>query len=160
MAVLYQNKMAEALAGIDASAKKAMTKACYAARSQILKNLSGTRTGIVYKVPGTNREYTASAPGEYPAIRLGDLRQRVTLALATEGGALVGIVGTPLLYGAYLEDPKKTRGRDAREWLGPSLVQARSAIMAALGDPWHIEQQQQESGFDKGTIEGDAEWGE
>jgi len=158
MAVLYQNKIAEALSGIDASAKAAMTKACYAARSQILKNLSGTRSGITYKVPGTDTTYTASAPGEYPAVATGHLKQTITMALATEGGALVGLIGTPLDYGLYLE--KKGPQHGGREWLRPSFVQAHSAIMAALGDPWHIERQKQESGFDKGSIQGDAEWGE
>lgn len=39
--------------------------------SKILRR--GGRTGNLYKVPGTDRDYRASAPGEPPAPRTGDL---------------------------------------------------------------------------------------
>jgi hypothetical protein len=43
-------------------------------RSSALHILRGQRTGRVYKVPFTKRVYTASAPGEPPAVRTGRFR--------------------------------------------------------------------------------------
>lgn len=40
--------------------------------SQIV--LRGQRSGRIYRVPGTKRHYTASAPGEPPAVRTGAFR--------------------------------------------------------------------------------------
>lgn len=47
--------------------------------SQILRNaalrvLRGQRSGRRYRIPGTTRYYTASAPGEPPAVRTGAFR--------------------------------------------------------------------------------------
>jgi hypothetical protein len=144
--------------GIDASIKAAMAKACHAARNQIVKNLSGKRSGIVYLVPGTESHYTASAAGEYPAVATGLLKQTILTGYSVEGEDVVGIVGTTLDYGLYLE--KKSPWHGGREWLRPSLTEATPAILAALGDPWQIQRLQQEADFDYGSAGGAADWGE
>lgn len=43
-------------------------------RNSALHVLRGQRTGRQYRVPFTNRKYTASAPGEAPAMRTGIFR--------------------------------------------------------------------------------------
>lgn len=43
-------------------------------RNSALEVLRGQRSGRRYKVPGTRRKYTASAPGEPPAVRTGAFR--------------------------------------------------------------------------------------
>jgi len=43
-------------------------------RNSALKVLSGSRSGRIYRVPGTRAHYQASAPGEPPAVRTGNLR--------------------------------------------------------------------------------------
>ena len=43
-------------------------------RNSALTILRGQRSGRVYRVPGTKRFYTASAPGEPPATRTGAFR--------------------------------------------------------------------------------------
>ncbi|MCL6597945.1 MAG: hypothetical protein K6T81_04325 [Alicyclobacillus macrosporangiidus] len=43
-------------------------------RNAAMYVLRGQRSGRVYRVPGTKRTYTASAPGEPPAVRTGTLR--------------------------------------------------------------------------------------
>jgi hypothetical protein len=158
MAVIYQNRIAEALSGIDKASKAAMVKALYAARTQILKNLSGTRSGIQYRVPDTKTYYTASSPGEFPAVATGHLKQTITMALAQEGGALVGIIGSPLDYGLYLE--KKGSWEGGREWLRPSLYQAQTAIHAALGEEWAIERMEAVEATPYGILSGVGFMGE
>lgn len=54
----------------------------------------GQRTGETYTVPGTGVEYTASAPGEPPAPRTGDLAGSYTFYAS--GNSVV--VGSPLLH--------------------------------------------------------------
>lgn len=46
-----------------------------ALRNAELRVLSGQRSGKVYKKPHSRATYTASAPGEAPARRTGDLRK-------------------------------------------------------------------------------------
>ena len=124
-----------ALAKIDAAEVARLKQAANAARNITVKNLSGSRSGIQYRVPGTKRMYTASAPGEYPATRLGELKGSVHWKL--RGNALTGhdaILGTPLEYGAHLE--KKHPMHGGREWLRPSLEQARPTVKTILGARW------------------------
>lgn len=53
-------------------------------RNSAMLVLRGARGGRTYRVPGTKRHYTASAPGEVPAVRTGAFRagwQPVTRAM-------------------------------------------------------------------------------
>lgn len=59
--------------------------------------LSGRRSGRRYRIPGTRRYYTASAPGEPPAVRTGIFRLSWQMApegiipgIATRYGKLAG----------------------------------------------------------------------
>lgn len=47
--------------------------------------LRGQRSGRRYRVPGTRRHYTASAPGEPPAVRTGAFRERWQAKTETSG---------------------------------------------------------------------------
>lgn len=49
-------------------------KAANELRNASLLVLRGQRGGRSYRVPGTKRDYTASAPGEPPAVRTGAFR--------------------------------------------------------------------------------------
>ena len=53
-------------------------------RNAELEVLRGERHGRVYKVPKSTRTYTASAPGEPPARRTGNLRLHWTMDVRTE----------------------------------------------------------------------------
>lgn len=44
-------------------------------RNSALEVLRGDRSGRVYTIPATRRKYTASAPGEPPAMRTGTFRR-------------------------------------------------------------------------------------
>lgn len=122
------------LPAVTVALKVASEKALYAAanegRTQTLKNLTGARKGITYKVPGTNVTYTASAPGEYPASATGRLRSSVRVAVKGDEG----YIGTDVEYGLCLE--KKSSSKGGREWLRPSLEQARPAMLKKIMARW------------------------
>lgn len=116
-------------------------KATHHLRNEVNETLSGERSGKTYKVPGTeNTYYTASAPGEPPASRLGHLRSSIGWKIMEKRGlfkrlAIVGRVGTPLEYGAKLETGEYPAGPNptvARPWLGPTFVRERDAVKRIL----------------------------
>lgn len=76
-------------------------------RNAILRTLTGNRSGKEYRVPGTSKMYTASAPGEAPASVTGDLRTSYTVVVISDTEA---VVGTPLLKALYLEKGTKVDG--------------------------------------------------
>ena len=119
---------------IEQSASKRMAKAVNEVRNVVLETLSGSRTGRKYKVPGTQRIYTASAPGEPPAQATGRLRQSIKTSVKGEGKKVVGRVGTDLDYGKKLEfgDSKVA----PRPWLKPSFEKAKDKIEEILDGKW------------------------
>lgn len=88
---------------IDSTARKKMSEAVQAVRTQTLETLSGSRTGRVYRVPGTKRLYTASSPGKPPAQATGHLRQSIKVSVEGDGRKVVGKCGTDVIYGPMLE---------------------------------------------------------
>jgi len=117
-------------AAIAGASLKALRAAADQGRNKTVQNLSGSRSGKTYKVPGTQKTYTASAPGEYPAVATGNLREQVRII--QRGDEF--LVGTDVEYGLYLE--KKPPESGGREWLRPSLEQARPAMLAELAKKW------------------------
>ena len=68
-------KVSEVVDGINRQAASRGTRAVNALRNAELNVLKGQRNGKVYRRPHTKRAtYTASAPGEPPARRTGNLR--------------------------------------------------------------------------------------
>lgn len=99
-----------------------------------LEVLVGERTGNWYKVPKTNRMYRASAPGEAPARRTGDLARSYKKGkLEVEAGRVQGKVGTALDYPAFLEGPMN------RPHLEPAVELAKPEISQILRGDWGIE---------------------
>lgn len=125
-----QSNVAACTAAISDSLQKALLRAANVARNQIVQNLSGGRSGIQYKVPGTQTYYTASAPGEYPAVATGRLRSDVQYKQDGDGV----VIGSTLEYGLHLE--KKDPQHGGREWLRPSLEKARPDMLKAIGERW------------------------
>lgn len=96
----------------------------------VVKLLRGNKSGRVYPVPGTQRTYTASAPGEAPATRLGDLRTSYRFLVRDNEG----LVGSPLHYAYKLE--KGTRKMAPRPHLKRAFVLNRNSIVAKLQGEW------------------------
>lgn len=103
-------------------------------RNIALQKLSGSRKGKIYRVPGTRKEYVASAPGEPPAQATGRLRQSVKIEVENIDRSLVGRVGTDLDYGRMLEFG--TMKMLPRPWLGISFNEAKPEIEKILGEEW------------------------
>lgn len=90
--------------------------------------ISGPKTGRVYKVPGIKRKYTASRPGEAPAVATGILKNNVISddrAVVSGKGFKVS-VGTNIDYGEILETKKN------RPWLVPALEITRNQNIRAI----------------------------
>ena len=64
--------------------------------------LRGQRSGRTYRVPGTRRTYTASAPGEPPAVRTGAFRGSWKRRVVKQGGVVKAITESDLRAGKYL----------------------------------------------------------
>ena len=66
--------VATTLKGIQKEVSQRAYRASNELRNAELYVLRGQRSGKKYRVPGTRRKYTASAPGESPAVRTGVFR--------------------------------------------------------------------------------------
>jgi hypothetical protein len=124
----------EVMGRIEAGLRRNVQKAAILWHSQVVRSFSGTRSGKEYRIPGGKRTYTASAPGEVPAVATGTLKSSYTFDIHNEQP--VGRVGTDKLYGLYLETG--TVGADGavrmepRPTLRPAFEKNRKAIEAAL----------------------------
>lgn len=83
-------------------------RAVNAIRNAELEVLSGKRSGRVYRKPHTKSHYTASAPGEPPARRTGNLRLNwngTVESSSTDSGLLVtAVLESQERYSTYLEN--------------------------------------------------------
>ena len=87
-------------------------------RNSALMVLKGQRSGRRYKIPGTHRRqrdkvsgkmkngryYTASAPGEPPAVRTGAFRQSWQPTAHVVFGSYISRIATNIPYAEFLED--------------------------------------------------------
>lgn len=84
------------------------TRAVNAIRNAELEVLRGKRSGRVYRKPHTKSHYTASAPGEPPARRTGNLRLNWngTVESSSTGSGLrvTAVLESQERYSAYLEN--------------------------------------------------------
>lgn len=83
-------------------------RAVNAIRNAELEVLSGKRSGRVYRKPHTKSHYTASAPGEPPARRTGNLRLNwngtVESSSAGSGLRVTAVLESQERYSTYLEN--------------------------------------------------------
>jgi hypothetical protein len=95
----------------------------------VVKLTSGNRSGKTYKVPGTQRDYRASAPGEPPAMRTGVTAGSYDIDVEPTRGR----VGSPMPTARDLE--RGTSKMAPRPHLKPSLDETLPAIKSALSKP-------------------------
>ena len=141
--IVFKDDIDRAIKKIGKEAEERMLEAVAIVRDATLDTLSGPRTGRTYFVPGTRKEYTASAPGEPPAVQLGDLRKSVKGGIVYEDGGdeckdkgdvLVGFVGTELPKGPMLE--YGTTRMSARPWLRPSFERSMDKLKEIMTRSW------------------------
>jgi hypothetical protein len=122
------------------AAKNAVDDAAGHLRESILITLSGQRTGIRYPVPGTSQAtYQASAPGEPPAVMVGNLRKSISASPATVDGDVVWSAVGPdekvVPYARRLEYGGTSMARNGRPvyiaprpYLRPTFIEQQSAM--------------------------------
>ena len=120
----------EIIKEIDKAKYEKLLAASEFARNRLVEKLGGNRSGREYRVPGTSVTYTASAPGEAPASRTGQLRGSIEYEITTNKA----MIGTPLEYGLHLE--KGTLNMSPRTWLKPTLSENQKDIQDILGSEW------------------------
>ncbi len=128
------NRLPEIKDKIIENAEKKITSATVTWHKCLVELLAGERSGQTYKVPFTKRTYTASAPGEPPAVRTGTLRSRYTWEVTKEDGKYTGIVGNPLEYAAALE--RGTSKMSPRPHLVPSFEKNKDKIIGEITKDW------------------------
>lgn len=83
-------------------------RAVNAIRNAELEVLRGKRSGRVYRKPHTKSHYTASAPGEPPARRTGNLRLNwngtVESSITSSGLRVTAVLESQERYSTYLEN--------------------------------------------------------
>ena len=112
------------------TAKTRMLEAVNELRNETLITLSGNRSGRTYKVPGTQRTYTASSPGQPPAQATSGLRQSIKGSIVSG----VGRVSTSLEYGVMLQ--YGTKNMAPRPWLSVAADKARDKIRQIFSRKW------------------------
>ncbi|MEA4922156.1 MAG: hypothetical protein VB031_02175 [Eubacteriaceae bacterium] len=128
---------------INAEVKNRTYRAGQALRTELLDNvLTGSRSGRTYRLPNTRARYTASAPGEPPAIRTGAYRGSFTVKSegggSETGGTYHAIVGSELrvknghLLSDYLENGNSRIA--PRPHLSKALEAARPEIIRIFNE--------------------------
>ena len=141
---VFVSNMPGVMIAIETASALGIKKAAQHVRNAAVKNLSNaeTRTGKKARVPGTGTKkegskrttsgsgvyYTASAPGEFPALATGQLTGSVHWKMIGD----TGIVHTNLLHGAYLEDPKNTRPIGRRRWLKRTFDEEHTRVLEII----------------------------
>jgi hypothetical protein len=125
--VFVSNLPAVSMAIANGTAQSVM-KAAVHVSNKIKRNLTGKRTGKLYRKEGTKRRYRASAPGEFPAVKFGQLRGSVRWT--SKGGT--AYVHTDVNHGTYLEDPKHTRVSGARPFMKRTFEEEKSEVMGII----------------------------
>lgn len=86
------NHLDDVFKGLTGSTRAAVEAGANAWRSALLQTLKGSRSGRIYRVPGTQRTYQASAPGEAPASVTGDLRTSYEVVVVSDSEAQLGSI--------------------------------------------------------------------
>ena len=132
--IVFKEHIDDVVRKVAGHAKERMHEAVQEVRNTTLETLSGARSGREYRVPGTSVWYTASAPGEPPAVATSGLRQSVKDGIEKEGKAVVGFVGTEEKHGPMLEFG--TSRMLPRPWLRPSFEKATQKVKEIFTRLW------------------------
>jgi len=132
--IVFSEDFAQVMQKIDSTSKARMTEAINTVRNKTLETLSGSRTGRTYFVPGTQKTYTASAPGEPPAVATARLKQSIKGGLEGQGKNVLGFVGTEIDYGRMLEFG--TSKIAPRPWLRVSFEKSEQAVKSIFTRLW------------------------
>ena len=104
-----------------------------------LRVLRGQRGGRRYKMPHKRSTYTASAPGEPPAVRTGKLRssfREVASGGSSSSLSVTAAIETDTNYARYLDEG--TRKMAARPFKEKIKEEALPGIKKLFGEPYNV----------------------
>lgn len=137
----------EVIENVTESIKQEMERRSYLAANE-LRNASqlvlrGQRSGRRYRVPGTKRHYTASAPGEPPAVRTGAFRLSWQPTARVVFGSYISRIESDLrtdngryTLGEILEDG--TSRMAPRPYQDAILEKAKKPILRIYDEPYEL----------------------
>ena len=131
-------EVAKKVQAIGQQMKSRAVRGSRALKTAELQVLRGQRGGKVYKKPGMSTHYTASAPGEPPAVRFHKLRPSFRPVGSTSAGALSVKVAieTDTHYAGYLEHG--TSKMAARPYVEKIKQQAEPEILSIFNAPYNV----------------------
>lgn len=135
-------EVAKKVTAIGVEMRSRAVRGSRALKNAELQVLRGQRGGKVYKKPYKKTHYTASAPGEPPAARNGDLRKSFRPTAKTYGNPFGGAasvyvsIETDKHYAGFLEDG--TRKMAARPYVEKIKQQAEPEITSIFGAPYNV----------------------
>ena len=138
MAMNIKPEITKMVNKINFEAKSRAFRASNELRNSALTVLRGQRSGRIYKRPFASGTYTASAPGEPPAVRSGDLRRswrQKTASESTSKGMMVRpAITTEVKYAPWLDEgtPKMA----PRPFEQPIIEDAKPKIKAIYSEPY------------------------
>jgi len=139
--VSFKSNLPQVTAAIEAAGRASMIGGIEKMRGMVVKNIKQQGHGKEYPLPGskTGGTYTASAPSEYPAVRLGILSGPGGVETETESnsGAWEARIGSRYKFGLALEKKPVTRG--GRPWLKRTLDENKDAIVKGFEDTFNAE---------------------
>ncbi|MCD8308894.1 MAG: HK97 gp10 family phage protein [Clostridia bacterium] len=123
-----QARIQQTVKDTQSKAKSCAVRAANALRNAELNVLRGQRSGRVYKKPGVSTHYTASAPGEPPAVRTGMLRMSWGIKAEGDGkGNYTAAIYTDTKYAEMLETG--TSRMSARPYKEKIVEKARPQVV-------------------------------
>lgn len=132
----FQQTVKDAVKTTKQEAASRAIRASNELRNAALYILRGQRSGRVYRKPYTkSATYTASAPGEPPAVRSGALRQSWGIrATGDQNGNIMAGINTEVKYASILQDgsPKMA----ARPYKEAIIKKTKPAVMAIYQKPF------------------------
>lgn len=131
----------EAVEGITQQAKARAYRAANELRSSALHVLKGERSGRKYRKPFTQKAtYTASAPGEPPALRSGNLRMSWRPQTGSEntskGLTVKPAITTDVKYAPILQEGTKDGRIAPRPFREPIIEHAMPRIRQIFKEPY------------------------
>lgn len=126
-------KVQQCVNSVNAQLPGRATAAGNAMRNATLEVFRGQRSGRVYKKP-TGGSYTASAPGEVPAVRTGSLRDDWRPVEYNGNPA----IETNVPYTDYMENGTPGGKIKPRPFADKIVEKAKPEVLAIYGQPYNL----------------------
>ena len=140
MAMNIKQEIDNLVEKVNYEAKSRAFRAANELRNSALTVLRGQRSGRTYRRPFSSSKYTASAPGEPPAVRSGDLRRSWRQQAASEkaGNSLTirPAITTDVKYAPWLNDGTKDGRIEPRPFEEPIIETAKPKIKQIYSEPY------------------------